>query len=84
MTVIRRAMVSEATCHDLTPASLNSMHPQNVDAQHRAWIKDVIHARTVGAISGLMPVTSSGATTAPSPRSERSPHMKVSWVSPSH
>ena len=51
MTVIRRAMVAQATCHELTAASLNSMYPPSVDEQYRAWIKDLIH------VPGGHPVT---------------------------
>ena len=43
MIVIRRAMISEATCHNLTPGALNNMYPPFVDAQYRSWINDLLH-----------------------------------------
>ena len=43
LTVIWRAMVIQATCHDLTPASVNSTYPPAVDEEYRVWINERIH-----------------------------------------
>ena len=43
MTVIRRAKVTQANCHQLTLASLNSMYPPSLDEKYRAWINELIH-----------------------------------------
>ena len=38
-----RALLCEATCHDLSPATVNSMYPKSADEKHWAWIKNLIH-----------------------------------------
>ena len=43
MTVITRAMLFEADCHNLTPGALNNVYPPSVDAQYRSWINDLLH-----------------------------------------
>ena len=44
MTVIRSAMVMQATCHELTPASVDSVYPRSVNAEYRVWINELIRA----------------------------------------
>ena len=40
MTVVRRAMLFDATCRDLTPKIIQNTYPEKIDDQHRDWIKD--------------------------------------------
>ena len=42
MTVIRRRMLFEASCHSLTPAGIENMYPSAIDNKHRAWIYDMM------------------------------------------
>ena len=43
MTVIRRAMIFDATCHTLTPGAGNNMYPPSVDNEYRKWINELMH-----------------------------------------
>ena len=38
MTVTRRKMLYEATCHSLTPGGIENMYPPSADKKHRDWI----------------------------------------------
>ena len=42
MTVTRRRMLCEASCHNLTPAGVNNMYPSTIDKKHRAWINGLM------------------------------------------
>ena len=42
MTVIRRRVLFEASCHSLTPAGIENMYPSAIDNKHRAWINDMM------------------------------------------
>ena len=44
MTVTRRMMLKEASCHNLTPAGLENMYPSAIDKKHRDWINALIYA----------------------------------------
>ena len=43
MTVIRRAMIFDATCHMLTPGAANNIYPPSVDNQCGTWINELLH-----------------------------------------
>ena len=38
MTVTRRQMLKEASCHNLTSAGIENMYPSAIDKKHRDWI----------------------------------------------
>ena len=42
MTVMRRKMLFEASCHNLTPAGIENMYPSAIDKKHRDWIKSLM------------------------------------------
>ena len=44
MTVMRRAMIYDATCHTLTPGAADNMYPPSVDRDYRNWINALMHA----------------------------------------
>ena len=42
MTVTRRKMLYEATCHSLTPGGIENMYPPAADKKHRDWINELM------------------------------------------
>ena len=42
MTVTRRRMLCEASCHNLTPAGIENMYPSSTDKKHRDWINELM------------------------------------------
>ena len=42
MTVMRRRMLFEASCHNLSPAGIENMYPSAIDKKHREWSKSLM------------------------------------------
>ena len=42
-TVMRRAMIYDATCHTLTPGAADKKYPPSVDKDYRNWINELMH-----------------------------------------
>ena len=42
MTVTRRRMLQEASCHNFSPAGIENMYPSSIDKKHRDWINSLM------------------------------------------
>ena len=43
MTVTRRQMLEEASCHSLSDIGIDNMYPSAIDKKHRDWINSLMY-----------------------------------------